>query len=269
MSLAGGVPSGGGGPGGADPGGSGAGGGSRGSGAGGCSRGGGSRRADYAEAGFAARIGWGRSPALLVVDAVRAYTEPGSPLFLESATGALAAMVSLVGAARAGGFPVLWTTVTYRRGGREAPLFRAKIPALSVFEDGSPLGAWPGGLGPFAGEAVVAKHFASAFFGTDLASGLTAGGVDTVVVAGFSTSGCVRASALDALQHGFRPVVVADAVGDRDPGVHDANLFDLDAKYADVVGLAEALGSLEHLAAGGRPEAGSRAGPFPAGGGGS
>ncbi len=201
------------------------------------------RRADYLRAGFAARLGRGRAPALLVVDAVRAYSEPGSPLFLEGAAAAISAIASLVDAARAGGHPVAWTTVTYRPGSQEASLFRAKVPALAVFEEGDPLGAWPETLGPAASERVVTKHFASAFFGTDLASGLTAGGVDTVVVAGFSTSGCVRASATDALQHGFRPLVVAEAVADRDPGVHEANLFDLDAKYADVVGLVEALGA--------------------------
>ncbi len=207
-------------------------------------------RADYARAGFAARLGWGRAPALLVVDAVRAYTEAGSPLHLSSAPAALAAMDELVAGARDGGHPVVWTTVVYRPGGHEAPLFRAKVPGLTAFEAGNPLGAWPDGHGPEPQDWVVAKHFASAFFGTDLASGLVARGVDTVVVAGFSTSGCVRASALDALQHGFRPIVVADAVADRDAGPHAANLFDLDAKYADVVELGEAVAALRS-----RPEA--------------
>ena len=204
---------------------------------------------DYARAGFAARLGWGRAPALLVVDAVRAYSEPGSPLYLERAAGALGAMASLLGAARSADCPVLWTNVSYRAGGAEATLFRAKVPALAVFEEGSSLAGWPEELGQEGGEVVLTKHFASAFAGTDLASVLTSGGVDTVVVAGFSTSGCVRASATDALQHGFRPIVVADAVADRDPRVHDANLFDLDAKYADVVALEEALGALALLGA--------------------
>ena len=210
------------------------------------------RLADYARAGFSARLGWGRSPAVLVVDAVRAYTEVASPLYLEAAAGALAAAGELVGAARRAGHPVAWTTVVYRPGRHEAPLFRVKVPALAIFEAGSALAGWPDRLAPGASEWVVEKRFASAFFGTDLASGLTAAGIDTVVVAGFSTSGCVRASALDALQHGFRPVVVADAVADRDAGVHGANLFDLDAKYADVVDLASALAVLGSLPAGGR-----------------
>lgn len=222
--------------------------------------------ADYLRAGFAARIGWGVSPALLVVDAVRAYSEPGSPLWLAGAAGALDAIASLVGAARAGAAPVIWTTVSYRRGASEASWFRAKVPALTVLEEGDPLGAWSEAVGPVAGETVVAKHFASAFFGTDLASGLTAARVDTVVVCGFSTSGCVRASATDALQHGFRPIVVAEAVADRHLGVQRANLFDLDAKYADVVDLPEALDALagpggdSGVAAGGGARAGARDG---------
>ena len=205
--------------------------------------GGGDLRSDYTGAGFAARLGWGRAPALLLVDAVRAYTEPGSPLFLQSAEAARRAMGELIAAAREGGCPVIWTTVAYRSPS-EAALFRVKIPALAVFEAGSPLAAWPDDLAPGQGDWVVEKHFASAFFGTDLAPGLATAGVDTVVVAGYSTSGCVRASALDALQSGFRPMVVSDAVADRDARVHEANLFDLDAKYADVVTTAEAVAEL-------------------------
>jgi len=200
-------------------------------------------RRDYAKAGFAARLGWGRSPALLLVDVLKAYCEPGSSLYLDSSAAALEAIASLFTAARQADRPVVWTKVRYRPGGREAALFRLKVPSLAAFE-GGPGGEWPEGLDPGEDAWVVEKHFASAFFGTDLASGLTAARVDTVVVAGFSTSGCVRASALDALQHGFRPMVVSEAVADRSPRVQEANLFDLDAKYADVVGLEEAL---DHL----------------------
>lgn len=199
---------------------------------------------DYTRAGFAARLGWGRAPALLLVDAVRAYTDSGSPLFLATADAARRAMAELIEAARDGGHPVVWTTVSYRPGGHEARLFREKVPALGAFVGGGPLAGWPEGIEPGPDDWVVQKHFASAFFGTDLASGLAAAGVDTVVVTGYSTSGCVRASALDALQHGFRPMVVSEAVADRSPAVQDANLFDLDAKYADVIGLADALPQL-------------------------
>lgn len=199
---------------------------------------------DYTAAGFASRIGWGASPALVVVDAALAYSDPASPLYLAGAGAALEVMADLVAAARAGGRPVVFTTVRLEAGGWEATHFVAKVPALRVFEPANRLSGWPARLGPEPSDRVVVKHFASAFFGTDLASGLTASGVDTVVIAGFSTSGCVRATALDALQHGFRPMVVEEAVADRDPGPHEANLFDLDAKYADVVGAEEAAAHL-------------------------
>ncbi len=118
-----------------------------------------------------------------------------------------------------------------------------KIPALKVFEEGSPLAEFVPDL-PRPGETVITKQYASAFFGTSLAATLTAAGIDTLYICGLSTSGCIRASATDALQHGFRPLVVSDACGDREPQLHDANLLDLQAKYADVLTLAEALTQL-------------------------
>ena len=113
------------------------------------------------------------------------------------------------------------------------------------------LAAFAAGLEPVAGETVITKQYASAFFGTTLASTLTSLGVDTVLIAGVSTSGCVRASAVDACQHGFVPLVVREAVGDRHPAPHEANLFDLQAKYAEVVGLQLALEYLKRIADGG------------------
>ncbi|MEV4415796.1 isochorismatase family protein [Catellatospora sp. NPDC049609] len=198
--------------------------------------------ADYAAAGFSRRLGWGARPALLLVDPVAAYTRQGSPLFLDTARAAVGAMAALLAAARGSGLPVVLTGVRYADAScAEAPLFAAKVPALAAFAAGSPLGEFPPELVPAPGEHVVHKHYASAFAGTSLPAWLTANGVDTVVIGGFSTSGCVRASAVDALQHGFRPMVVRQACADRDPGPHEANLFDLDAKYADVVSLDEAL----------------------------
>ncbi|MEU8079643.1 isochorismatase family protein [Catellatospora citrea] len=198
--------------------------------------------ADYARAGFARRLGWGERPAVLLVDPVAAYTVEGSPLRLDTGRAALDAMAALLAAARAAGLPVVLTGVRYADAScAEAPLFAAKVPALAAFAAGSPLGEFPAEVAPVPGEHVVLKHYASAFAGTSLAAWLTAHRVDTLVIGGFSTSGCVRASAVDALQHGFRPMVVREACADRDPGPHEANLFDLDAKYADVVSLAEAL----------------------------
>jgi nicotinamidase-related amidase len=140
--------------------------------------------------------------------------------------------------------------VEYQAGGRDGGVFFRKVPALQCFEAGvhPELAAFAAGLEPLAGETVVTKQYASAFFGTSLASTLTALGVDTLLIAGVSTSGCVRASAVDACQHGFIPLVVRDAVGDRHPAPHEANLFDLQAKYAEVVGLELALQYLQRIA---------------------
>jgi maleamate amidohydrolase len=198
----------------------------------------------YAEAGFAARLGPGTRPAMLVVDLVRAYLEPHSPFFADG-EAARASTERLVDAARDAGHPVIFTTVRYARDGLDGGLFVQKVPTLMLYADpDDPLTDFPDAPRPRGDELVVVKQYASAFFGTTLASTLQARGIDTLVIAGYSTSGCVRASATDALQHGFRPLVVREAVADRDPGVHEANLFDLDAKYADVVAEADAVALL-------------------------
>ena len=197
----------------------------------------------YAGAGFDGHLPFGSNPALLIVDVVMAYLDPASPLYA-GVEDALAANVALAAAARAAGVPVIFTRVVYGLGGVDGGLFYRKVPALKCFDAGSPLGAFPSTLQPGPGDTIVTKHYASAFFGTSLASTLTALRVDTVLVTGFSTSGCVRATALDALQHGFAPFVVREACGDRDPRPHDANLFDLQRKYAEVIGLDEAIALL-------------------------
>jgi len=144
---------------------------------------------------------------------------------------------------------VLRTNVEYEPGGRNGAVFFRKVPALASFEKGRhpELAAFAEGLEPATGETVITKQYASAFFGTTLAPTLTALGCDTVLMAGVSTSGCIRASAVDCCQHGFIPLVVRDAVGDRALEPHEANLFDLQAKYAEVVSLAEAEAFLARL----------------------
>ncbi|MQA81710.1 MAG: isochorismatase family protein [Streptosporangiales bacterium] len=204
---------------------------------------------DYAASGFRGRLGCGRSPAVLVVDVVQAYLVDGSPL-RAPVEDAVAAAARLVEAGRDAGVPVLFTRVSYRPGGVDGGLFWRKIPALRVFEEGKPLGAPAAGLQPRADELVVTKQYASAFFGTSLTASLTAAGIDTLLVCGLTTSGCIRATATDAIQCGFRPLVVADACGDRDPRLHEANLLDLDAKYADVIPSTEALELVHRCAPG-------------------
>jgi maleamate amidohydrolase len=145
----------------------------------------------------------------------------------------------------AGAVPVVHTRVQYTPNLADGGLFVRKVPGLATLAEGAgPLGAFVEALTPRSDEVVIVKQYASAFFGTSLAATLTAGGVDTVVVAGVSTSGCVRASGTDAMQHGFRPMVVPEACGDRTAAIHDANIADLGAKYADIVTLAEALDRL-------------------------
>ncbi len=195
---------------------------------------------DYRQAGFGQGLGVGDKLGVLVVDVCRAYADPQSPLFADCQP-AFDACENLVGSARANGIPVVWTRVRYQPGGADGGLFYQKVGALSCFDEGNPFGDWLDGLEPAADEVVVTKQYASSFFGTSLASSLNTAGIDTLLICGVSTSGCVRASALDALQHGFRPLVVADACGDRDQRVHDANLFDLGAKYADVIDLPTAV----------------------------
>ncbi|MEE8306902.1 MAG: isochorismatase family protein [Gammaproteobacteria bacterium] len=193
---------------------------------------------DYAQAGFGNQLGFGQRPALIIIDFVQAYMDKDSPLYA-GVEDTLTHTVDLLGAAREAEIPILHTNVSFTPGGIDGGVFFRKVKALRCFEQGSRLGAFATGLEPVTGEPIITKQYASAFFGTSLASTLTALGVDTLLIAGLSTSGCIRASAVDAVQHGFIPVVVREAVGDRDDAPHLANLFDLQAKYADVVGLAE------------------------------
>jgi maleamate amidohydrolase len=189
---------------------------------------------------FDGRLSFGKRPALLIVDFVMAYLDKSSPLYAH-VEDALESNIRLLAAARAAGIPVIFTNVVYEKDGADGGLFYKKIPSLRVFVKGSPYGAFPPSLQPLDGERIISKQFASAFFGTALTDILTTEAIDTLLITGLSTSGCVRATALDALQSGFAPFVVSDACGDRHSAPHDANLFDLQAKYAEVVSEGEAI----------------------------
>jgi maleamate amidohydrolase len=194
--------------------------------------------------GFSGRVGWGTRPAVVVIDLVRAYTHPDGPFALPDAQDAVLATAELVETARDKDVPVYWTVVRYAPGLADGGLFVRKVPALACFAEDA-AGDWGDlALEPEPGEVVVVKQYASAYFGTSLATTLHTAGIDTVVLAGVSTSGCVRATAMDALNSGFHPQVVRQACADRTPEVHENNLIDLDAKYADVVDLREALDRL-------------------------
>lgn len=190
---------------------------------------------------FDGRLAFGKRAALLNIDVVTAYLDPDAPLYHPAFAIALTSIERLTEAARNAGMPVLFTNVAYQAGGVDGGHFFRKVPSLKAFETGSPYGAFPASLRPRPGETVITKQYASAFFGTSLATTLHTQGIDTLLLTGFSTSGCVRASTLDALQHGFIPYVILEGCADRSPGPHEANLFDLQAKYAEVVSEAEAL----------------------------
>jgi len=191
---------------------------------------------------FGQVAGVGERPAVVVVDLLRGFTDPACPLGAEMDT-VVAATRTLLDAARAAAVPVIFTTVVYDEANeRAAAVFLRKVPALRVLRPGSEWIEVDPRLGRRDGEPVLAKAFASAFFGTPLAAMLA--GHDSLVVCGASTSGCVRATVVDALQHNLAPIVPRECVGDRWPNAHDASLFDIEAKYGDVMALDDVVGIL-------------------------
>lgn len=201
--------------------------------------------ANYQRA-YGHRVGFGKSPALVLVDFVQAYFDRDCDLYA-GVEDALASAIRIRRAARAKSVPVIFTNVVYHPLALNGGRFYEKAKPLRFLREGSPMGAWPEGLKPEPDELVVSKQYPSAFFATSLASTLTASGIDTVILTGLTTSGCVRASCVDSMSHGFITSVVRDACGDRHSAPHEANLFDMDAKYADVVSEQETLDYLASL----------------------
>jgi maleamate amidohydrolase len=199
---------------------------------------------DYAATGFGSRIGFGARPCVVVVDMVRAYVTEGEPFWAPVYDAVVEANQRVVDVARDGGVPVAWTTLALDETEWDSGWFMHKVPSLREYVRRPELAGFDARLQPAAGELVVRKQFASSFFGTSLGSALTRLGVDTVVITGVSTSGCVRATAVDALQFGYRPIVVAEAVGDRDTDAHRQALYDLQAKYADVESVSTVVDAL-------------------------
>ncbi|MEO9968492.1 MAG: isochorismatase family protein [Hyphomonadaceae bacterium] len=190
-------------------------------------------------------LGFGSKPALILIDFVQAYFDPDCDLFADP-QNALASAIRLKTIAEHKNIPVILTSVVYHKSFVNGGRFYQKAKPLRHFYEGSPLGRLPEGL-ELNGALMIEKQYPSAFFGTSLASTLTALGVDTVLLTGLTTSGCVRATCVDACSHGFIPIVVEDACADRHSAPHDANLFDMNAKYADVVDEAAAASYLETL----------------------
>lgn len=196
---------------------------------------------------FDGRIGFGKRAAILVVDFIRAYTTPGAPLYAAAVVEAVRQTVDVLAAARRRGVLVIYTRVIYNPSGIDGGIFVQKVPVLRTLVEGEPLAEIVPELPPARADVILNKQYASAFFGTSLAAMLTAQGVDTVIITGCSTSGCVRATAVDGMQHGFRVIVPRECVGDRRAEPHEANLFDIHSKYGDVISRAEALAWLEAL----------------------
>jgi len=183
--------------------------------------------------------GLGQRPALVLVDIIRGFTDPDCPLGSE-ADDVVEANRKLLAAFRSKGLPVFFTTVVYHDD-QQARVFRDRVPALELLKPDSHWIEVDPRLEPLAGERIVEKQWASGFFKTDLDESLRELGVDSLVVTGLTTSGCVRATAVDGLQYDYKVVVPAEAVGDRNPDAHCANLFDMNAKYADVLDLDTVL----------------------------
>ena len=207
---------------------------------------------NYARAGYHARQTWGTRPAVVMIDFAHAYYDEDGPLF--GGAGCRTALdnaIRLAPATRSADVPLVFTAVAYRPGerGADGGAFHAKVPALACFEIGRDSQRLADGLAVEDGDILVEKQYPSAFFGTSLAATLRWLRVDTLLLAGVTTSGCVRASCVDSISHGFVTVVVSDAVGDRDAGPHEANLYDMSAKYADLCTTDEAIAYLESVRA--------------------
>jgi len=204
----------------------------------------------YARAGFGGTVPRGKRPAIVVVDLTNGFTDPAYPTGADL-SDAVAATSRLIDAGRAAEVPVVFTTISYTDaeidGGGVAWL--RKAPGMRVLGTGTAAAEVDARLPITRADHVIEKKGASAFFGTGLAALLTGLRVDTVLICGATTSGCVRASVVDAVQSGFDVLVPADCVGDRADGPHRANLFDIQAKYGDVIELPDAIGYLSSLAA--------------------
>jgi maleamate amidohydrolase len=198
----------------------------------------------YDRQGFGNKAGLGKRPALLIVDFVVGFCDPA-----QFGGGNIASAVAqtkiLLEAVRSRDLPVAYTRIVYADDGADAGAMSLKVPGLLAFTETNPIGAVVDDLAPRAGEYIVRKTQPSAFFGTGLAAWLVAKGADSVIVTGATTSGCVRASVVDAMSHNFRTVVATDCVGDRALGPHEANLFDMGQKYADLMTNEEIFSALD------------------------
>jgi maleamate amidohydrolase len=206
-------------------------------------------RGAYQLSGIGERVGFGNRPALLIVDFQRGFTDPSCPVGGELSREITATKMLLV-AARAKHLPIAFTAVGFNSSGRDGATWLRKMPGLAVLIENTPFCEIDERLRPTDGEPVWIKRASSAFFGTPIIPFLTAAGVDTLILTGCVTSGCIRATAVDAVSFGYRTIVPAECVGDRAEGPHKSNLFDIDAKYGDVEPLCNVLRHVAALSSG-------------------
>jgi maleamate amidohydrolase len=192
------------------------------------------------------KLGFGKKPALILIDFVEAYFDKSCPLYADVESELHNALL-VRDAARAAKVPVIYTQVVYHKSGINGGRFFQKVKPLENMIEGNAMGAWPKGLVPSDDELVIAKQYPSAFFGTSLASTLTSAGIDSLILTGLTTSGCVRATCIDTISYGFTPIIVEDACGDRHEDPHKANIFDMNAKYGDAMGSNEVIDYLHTL----------------------
>lgn len=206
------------------------------------------REEQYARAGFAGRVGWGERPALLVIDMARAWVDPSERLGSDL-NGVLRSIQAILAVARSARLPVFFTTMAYDSPMEIGHVVARKLGHLEQMKRGSELVSLVPELGRLPHEPLIEKPRASAFFGTHLLDMLISERVDTLIVTGCSTSGCIRGTCESGFNYNYHVLVPREAVGDRNAAAHDANLFDIDARYADVISLAETLDHLRVLAA--------------------
>jgi maleamate amidohydrolase len=201
-------------------------------------------RSIYARSGIGSDVPLGTRPAVLVVDFINGFTDPSCAVGSDL-TAEVEATKQLLDVARDMDVPIIFTTIAYEPNLKDVGLWLIKMPGLSELQLGSREVEVDARLNPQSEDSIILKKGASAFFGTNLVSVLTSQQIDTVILCGATTSGCIRATAVDLMQNGYPALVPRECVGDRAAGPHESNLFDINAKYANVVSLQEALGYLE------------------------
>ncbi|MGI9329278.1 MAG: N-carbamoylsarcosine amidohydrolase [Gammaproteobacteria bacterium] len=194
------------------------------------------------------RLGFGEKAAVISIDLLQGYTTEGSALYAPGVVECVKQMPDFLALVRAKGVPLIHTQVRYTTPNYEdGGVWIKKAPVLKDLVEGNPYAEFCEGVEPHEGEVLITKQYASAFFGTSLVATLNALRVDTLIITGCTTSGCIRATAVDAVQHGYRPICVRECIGDRHDGPHEANLFDINAKYGDVISKAEVMEYLQGL----------------------